>query len=44
VALAEIAPDYVHPETSQTLEQIACWMSTDGMKRRSDVVIAITEK
>jgi hypothetical protein len=43
-ALAEIAPDYVHPETGQALEQITSRMSTDGLKRRSDVVIAITEK
>jgi hypothetical protein len=43
-ALAEIAPDYVHPETGQALEQIASRMSTDGLKRHSDAVIAITEK
>jgi 7,8-dihydro-6-hydroxymethylpterin-pyrophosphokinase len=39
IALAEIDPDYVHPETGQTLEQIAHRMPVNGMTRRPDVIL-----
>ena len=39
IPLAEIAPDYVHPETGQTLEQIAFGMPVGGIKPRPDVVL-----
>jgi 2-amino-4-hydroxy-6-hydroxymethyldihydropteridine diphosphokinase len=41
IPLAEIAPDYVHPETGQTLRQIAAQFdpATAGMRRRDDVVL-----
>jgi 2-amino-4-hydroxy-6-hydroxymethyldihydropteridine diphosphokinase len=45
VPLAEIAPDYVHPETGQTLREIARQfdpMST-GMRRRGDVELPLSE-
>ena len=41
IPLAEIAPDYVHPETGQTLEQIARQMPADGLARRADVVLPV---
>ncbi len=37
IPLAEIAPDYVHPETGQTLREIAASLSAAGMVRRPDV-------
>jgi 2-amino-4-hydroxy-6-hydroxymethyldihydropteridine diphosphokinase len=44
IPLAEIAPDYVHPETGQTLEVIAKQFDTPsaGMVRRDDVELPIT--
>jgi 7,8-dihydro-6-hydroxymethylpterin-pyrophosphokinase len=41
IPLAEIAPDYVHPETGQTLRQIARRFepTTDHMHRREDVIL-----
>jgi 2-amino-4-hydroxy-6-hydroxymethyldihydropteridine diphosphokinase len=41
VPLAEIAPDYVHPETGETLKQIAARfdVSAAEMQRRDDVVL-----
>lgn len=41
IPLAEIAPDYVHPETGKTLKQIAACLdaSAAGMQRRDDVVL-----
>ncbi len=41
--LAEIAPDYVHPEIGQTLRQIADQfdVAAAGMVRREDVVLRI---
>jgi 2-amino-4-hydroxy-6-hydroxymethyldihydropteridine diphosphokinase len=43
IPLAEIAPDYVHPETGQTLEQIANRFdpAAAGMSRRDDVVLSV---
>ena len=41
VPLAEIAPDYVHPETGQTLRAMAASLSTAGMVRRSDVHLEV---
>jgi 2-amino-4-hydroxy-6-hydroxymethyldihydropteridine diphosphokinase len=44
IPLAEIVPDYVHPETGQTLEEIAKQFDTtsSGMMRRDDVELPIT--
>jgi 7,8-dihydro-6-hydroxymethylpterin-pyrophosphokinase len=41
IPLAEIAPDYVHPETGQTLRQIADRFDPEaaGMSRRDDVTL-----
>jgi 2-amino-4-hydroxy-6-hydroxymethyldihydropteridine diphosphokinase len=39
IPLAEIAPDYIHPETGQTLQQIARLMRQAGMTPRPDVVM-----
>jgi len=41
VPLAEIAPDYVHPETGQTLQTISRQFdpTTAGMRRRNDVIL-----
>ena len=41
IPLAEISPDYVHPETGQTLRDIAQQFDTTsaGMHRRDDVVL-----
>jgi hypothetical protein len=41
IPLAEIAQDYVHPETGETLKQIAARFDPDraGMVRREDVVL-----
>jgi 2-amino-4-hydroxy-6-hydroxymethyldihydropteridine diphosphokinase len=41
VPLAEIAPDYVHPETGQTLQCIARQfdLTATSMRRRDDVVL-----
>jgi 2-amino-4-hydroxy-6-hydroxymethyldihydropteridine diphosphokinase len=41
IPLAEIAPDYVHPETGQTLQEIAAGFDAEeaGMARRDDVVV-----
>jgi len=41
ISLAEIAPDYVHPETGQTLRAMAASLSTAGMVRRPDVHLEI---
>ncbi len=43
IPLAEIAPDYVHPETGQTLRQIAARfdLAAAGMRRRDDVTLVI---
>jgi len=42
IPLAEIAPDYVHPETGQTLKDIASQFDTTSadMARRDDVRLA----
>jgi len=37
IPLAEIAPDYVHPETGLTLREMAGGLSAAGMVRRPDV-------
>ncbi len=38
IPLAEIAPDYVHPVTGETLSQIAArFYKTKGIKRRDDI-------
>jgi 2-amino-4-hydroxy-6-hydroxymethyldihydropteridine diphosphokinase len=38
IPLAEIAPDYVHPETGETLQQIAArFVGAAGMRRREAV-------
>ena len=41
IPLAEIAPDYVHPETGQTLRQIADKFDPEvaGMRRRDDATL-----
>jgi 2-amino-4-hydroxy-6-hydroxymethyldihydropteridine diphosphokinase len=39
IPLAEIAPDYIHPETGQTLQQIARPMWRGGITRRPDVIM-----
>lgn len=43
IPLAEIAPDYVHPETGQTLEEIARHFDpvTTGMRARDDVFLPV---
>jgi 2-amino-4-hydroxy-6-hydroxymethyldihydropteridine diphosphokinase len=43
IPLAEISPDYVHPETGQTLKDIADQFDTTsaGMVRRDDVELAM---
>jgi len=42
IPLAEIAPDYVHPETGQTLHAIARQFdpASTGMRRRDDLVLS----
>ncbi len=42
IPLAEIAPDYIHPETGQTLQAIAGQFDpvSSGMRRRDEVVLA----
>ncbi len=42
IPLAEIAPDYVHPETGETLRAIAQRFepAAAGMRRRDDIVLA----
>jgi 2-amino-4-hydroxy-6-hydroxymethyldihydropteridine diphosphokinase len=42
IPLAEIAPDYVHPETGQTLRQIAQRFDpvAVGMRPRNDVILS----
>jgi 2-amino-4-hydroxy-6-hydroxymethyldihydropteridine diphosphokinase len=42
IPLAEIAPDYVHPQTGQTLEQIAGQFDrhSTGMYPRHDIVLS----
>ena len=44
IPLAEIAPDYVHPEIDQTLRQIAGRFdpAAAGMRRRDDVTLVVT--
>jgi 2-amino-4-hydroxy-6-hydroxymethyldihydropteridine diphosphokinase len=37
VPLAEIAPDYVHPETGETLAQIAGRLDSSGIQRKGQV-------
>jgi 2-amino-4-hydroxy-6-hydroxymethyldihydropteridine diphosphokinase len=41
IPLAEIAPDYIHPESDQTLRDIARRFdpTTESMRRRDDVVL-----
>jgi 2-amino-4-hydroxy-6-hydroxymethyldihydropteridine diphosphokinase len=41
IPLAEIAPDYIHPETGQTLRALATHFdpAESGMKQRQDVVL-----
>jgi 7,8-dihydro-6-hydroxymethylpterin-pyrophosphokinase len=41
IPLAEIVPDYVHPETGRTLSKIARSLNprSAGMRRRADVVL-----
>jgi 7,8-dihydro-6-hydroxymethylpterin-pyrophosphokinase len=41
IPLAEIAPQYVHPETGQTLQAIAKRFDSKevGMRRRKDIVL-----
>ena len=43
IPLAEIAPDYVHPEIGQTLRQIAGRFDPEaaGMRRRDDVILVM---
>ena len=41
IPLAEIAPDYVHPETGQTLRAVAASLAPVGMARRPDVRLEI---
>jgi 2-amino-4-hydroxy-6-hydroxymethyldihydropteridine diphosphokinase len=41
IPLAEIAPDYVHPETGETLRAIAAGLASTGMLRRPDVRLEI---
>jgi 2-amino-4-hydroxy-6-hydroxymethyldihydropteridine diphosphokinase len=45
IPLAEIAPDYVHPETGQTLQSIASQFdpTSAGMCRRDDVILSNLE-
>lgn len=38
VPLAELAPDYVHPETGQTLAQIAAGLDSSGVQREARVI------
>ena len=38
--LAELAPDYLHPETGQTLHAIAQRLGTTHMTRRPDVILS----
>jgi 2-amino-4-hydroxy-6-hydroxymethyldihydropteridine diphosphokinase len=42
IPLAEIAPDYIHPETGETLAEIAARFDPkdSGMRRRADVVLS----
>lgn len=42
IPLAEIAPDYVHPETGQTLQMIAAQFdpTSASMRRRADIMLA----
>ena len=44
IPLAEIAPDYVHPETGQTLKNVAKQFdaASVGMYRRDDIQLSIT--
>lgn len=45
IPLAEIAPDYVHPDTGETLAQIAARFEPDasGMRRRPDLLLNNTD-
>jgi 2-amino-4-hydroxy-6-hydroxymethyldihydropteridine diphosphokinase len=44
IPLAEIAPDYVHPTTGQTLAEIAAEMpDASDVKRRTDVLLSAPE-
>lgn len=44
IPLAELAPDYVHPETGETLATIASRfdLAASGMRRRDDVTFTLT--
>ena len=46
IPLAEIAQDYIHPETGQTLKEIAAQFdpAAEGMIRRSDVTLSAETK
>ena len=37
VPMADIAPFYVHPETGQSLKDIATGMSLSGITKRDDI-------
>jgi 2-amino-4-hydroxy-6-hydroxymethyldihydropteridine diphosphokinase len=39
--LADLAPGYRHPETGETLEEIALGLSHDGLVHRRDVVLGV---
>jgi len=39
VPLADLAPYRIHPETGQTLEEIAAGLPRDGLRRRDDIVL-----
>jgi 2-amino-4-hydroxy-6-hydroxymethyldihydropteridine diphosphokinase len=41
IPLAEIAPDYVHPETGETLRVMADRLAPVGMRHRADVRLEI---
>lgn len=45
IPLAEIAPDYIHPETGQSLSEMAAGFSVTeaGMRLRVDVSLALTQ-
>jgi 2-amino-4-hydroxy-6-hydroxymethyldihydropteridine diphosphokinase len=42
--LADMAPYYVHPETGETLGEIAARMSREGIRRRPDVEFSMIEE
>jgi 2-amino-4-hydroxy-6-hydroxymethyldihydropteridine diphosphokinase len=46
IPLAEVAPDYVHPETGETLAEIAARFIPEacGMRRREDVALPLPRR